>query len=135
MVNLATTNLLLGIMAAVSVLEGLLIIGLSVAAYVLYSRVMELVTGLERRHVAPAMARVNAILEDVKAVSNTVKVETDRVDHAIHSTLDRVDDTAQRVQAGVRATTNRVVNLARGVRTAIEYVVRSHDRREQPEHH
>ena len=45
--NLATTNLLLGIMAAVSVLEALLIIGTGVAAWMMYRRVMELIEGLE----------------------------------------------------------------------------------------
>jgi hypothetical protein len=34
--NLATTNLLLGIMAAVSVLEALVIIGIGVAGYLVY---------------------------------------------------------------------------------------------------
>ena len=36
--NLDTTNLLLGIMAAVSVLEAILLIGLGVMAYRLYGR-------------------------------------------------------------------------------------------------
>ena len=40
----------------------------------------------QARQVAPAMARVNAILDDVKAVSTRVKEETERVDQAIHST-------------------------------------------------
>jgi hypothetical protein len=33
------------------------------------------------------MFRVNAILDDVKDVTTKVKDETDRVDHAIHSTI------------------------------------------------
>jgi len=45
--NLGTTNLLLGIMAAVSVLEALVVIGLGVAAFMVYRRVMDLVNGLE----------------------------------------------------------------------------------------
>ena len=118
--NLATTNLFLGIMAAVSLLEGLLIVGLAIAAWKAYRAVMNLVTGLEQRHVAPAMARVTAILEDVKAVSTTVRSETDRVDHAIHNTMDRVDDTADRVRSTVRARTSRLVGLVRGARVAIE---------------
>jgi len=72
MVDLGTTNILLGIMAAVSVLEGLLIIGMGLGGFLLYRKVMELVNGLEQRQVAPAMARVNAILDDVKVVSTRV---------------------------------------------------------------
>ena len=118
--NLDTTNLLLGIMAVVSVLEALLIIGMGVAGFMVYRKVMTLVEGLEIRQVAPAMARVNAILDDVKEVSAKVKDETVRVDHAIHNTIDRIDDTADRVRWNVRAKTSRVVGFVRGMRVAIE---------------
>ena len=70
---------------------------------------MDLIEGIETRQVAPAMARVNAILDDVKAVSAKVKEETERVDYAIRSTMDRVDDTADRVRSNVRAKTSRIV--------------------------
>ena len=118
--ELGTTNLLLGIMAAVSVLEALAIIGMGIAGYMVYSRVMELVAGLETRQVAPAMARVNAILDDVKMVTDRVKEETERVDQAIHRTIDRVDDTADRVRLNVRAKTSRLIGFVRGLRVAIE---------------
>jgi hypothetical protein len=118
--NLGTTNLLLGIMAAVSVLEALLLIGLGVGGFIVYRRVMDLVDVLEAKHVAPAMGRVNAILDDVKSVTERVKEETERVDHAIRTTMDRVDDTADRVRWNVRAKTSRVVGLIRGIRVALE---------------
>ena len=123
--NLATTNLLLGIMAAVSVLEALLLLGAGVAGLLVYRRVMDLITNLEQRQVAPAMARVNAILDDVKDVSAKVKAETERVDTAIHSTIDRFDDTADRVKSTVRAKTSHLVGIVRGLRVAIEGVLRS----------
>jgi hypothetical protein len=126
-VNLSTTNLLLGIIAAVSVLEALLIIGMGIAGFVLYRRVMTLVEGLESRQVAPAMARVNAILDDVKVVTAKVKEETERVDMAIRTTMDRVDDTADRVRSNVRAKTSRFVGFVRGLRTAIEAMLRMRD--------
>jgi len=129
--ELGTTNLLLGIMAAVSVLEALIIMGLGVAGFVAYRRVMELVTGLESRQVAPAMARVNAILDDVKAVSTRVKEETERVDQAIHSTMDRIDDTADRVRSNVRAKTSRLVGFVRGLRVAIEGMLNSRHQAQQ----
>jgi len=118
--ELATTNVLLGIMAAVSVLEALVIIGIGVAGYMVTKKVMALVNGLEERQVAPAMARVNAILDDVKEVSAKVKAETERVDTAIHSTIDRIDDTAHRVQSNVRAKTSTIVGFVRGLRVALE---------------
>jgi hypothetical protein len=123
--NLGTTNLLLGIMAAVSVIELLAVIGAGVAGLIVYRRVMDLLAHLEQRQVAPAMARVNAILDDVKDVSAKVKAETQRVDTAIHSTMDRLDDTADRVKSNVRAKTSHLVGFVRGLRVAIEDVLRS----------
>lgn len=123
--ELGTTNLLLGIMAVVSVLEALALIGMGIAGVIVYRRVMELATGLETRQVAPAMARVNAILDDVKGVTAKVKDETERVDHAIHTTIDRVDDTVDRVRVNVRAKTSRVVGFVRGARVALEAMLRS----------
>jgi len=118
--NLDTTNVLLGIMAVVSVLEALLLIGVGVGALRAYRRIMTLVNGIEERQIAPAMARVNAILDNLKNVSATVQQETERVDHAIRATIDRVDDTADRMRSQVREKASRVVGLVRGARVAIE---------------
>ena len=130
--ELGTTNLLLGIMAAVSVLEGLVVIGIGIAGFIAYRKVMALVdqgmgivAGIEARQVAPAMMRVNAILDDVKGVTATVKQETERVDHAIHSTIDRIDDTADRVRSNVRAKTSAILGALRGARSVVESLMRS----------
>jgi len=123
--NLGTTNIMLGIMAAVSVLEALVIIGAGIAAFVAYRRAMDLMNHLDERYVAPAMLRVNSILDDAKSVSATVKAEADRVDYAIHSTMHRVDDTVDRVRSNVRSKTSRIVGLVRGARVAIETMLRA----------
>jgi hypothetical protein len=123
--ELGTTNLLLGIMAAVSVFEALVMIGMGVAGLMAYRKFMVLMDEIETRQVAPAMARVNAILDDVKMVTATVREETERVDHALHTTMGRIDDTAARIRSSVRAKTSAVVGLARGVRVAIEWLLRS----------
>jgi len=127
--DLHTTNLILGIMAAVSVLEALVIIGIGVGGFLAYRRVMTLVNDLEQRQVAPAMARVNAILDDVKGVSAKVKEETERVDQAIHTTMERIDDTADRVRTNVRVKTSRIVGIIRGARVAIESLLEDRDTR------
>jgi hypothetical protein len=126
--DLGTTNLWLGIIAAVSVLEALLIIGIGVAAFKAYRRVMTVVNRLEEEQVAPAMARVNAILDDVKGVSAKVRQETERMDHAIRNTMDRVDDTADRVRSNVRARTSRLVGIVRGARVALETILQTDSR-------
>jgi hypothetical protein len=118
--SLETTNMFLGIMAVVSVLEALVIIGLGVGGFIAYRRVMTLVNDLEARHVAPLTARANAILDDVKGVTSRVTEQTERVDHAIKSTIDRVDETADRVKYNVRSRASRAVAILRGIRAGIE---------------
>ena len=132
--SLGTTNVLLAIMAAVSVLEALLVIGMGIAGFIAYRRVMDVVNVLEANHVAPAMARVNAILDDVKGVTAKVKEETERVDHAIRTTMDRVDDTAERVRWNVRAKTSRVVGFLRGLRVALEGLLTTHPQEPKMQH-
>jgi hypothetical protein len=119
MANLDTTNMLLGIMAAVSVLEALLLIGLGVGGFMVYRRVMQLVNDLETRQIAPLRDKVDAILLDVKTVTARVSEQTERVDHAISGTIHRVDETADRVKGSVRDKVNQAVGVARGVRAVI----------------
>jgi hypothetical protein len=89
---------------------------------------MTLLHDLESRQVAPAMARVNAILDDVKGVTTKVKEETERVDEAIHTTIGRIDDTADRVRSTMRVKTSRLVAVIRGARVAIDTFLHHQDR-------
>jgi len=130
--HLATTNGLLGVMAAASVIEALVLIWASIGGYLVYRRVVTLledtrerVDELEARHVGPTLTRVNAILDDVKIVTATVRGEAERVDQAIRTTMDRVDDTADRFKANVRSKTSRVVGLVRGARVALQTLARA----------
>jgi hypothetical protein len=68
-VDLTTTNVLLGVLATVSILEVLAVIVLVVAGFMMFRRLTELIGRIEERQVAPAAARVNAILDDVKAMT------------------------------------------------------------------
>ena len=60
-----------------------------------------------------------AILADVKGITARVSQQTERVDHAITGTIDRVDHTADRVRAGVYEKIYQVAGLVRGVRAVI----------------
>ena len=117
--DLSTTNMWLAIMAIVAVLEALVIIGIGVGAFVAYRRVTNVVNDLEQRHVMPLTAKVNGILEDVKAVTAKVQHQTDRVDQAIAGTMDRVDVTAERMKHTVRDRVDRVSGVVRGVRAVL----------------
>jgi hypothetical protein len=106
-------------MAAVSVLQALLLIGMGVAGYLAYSRVMTLVNDLEARQIAPLREKADAILADVKSITARVSQQTERVDHAISGTIERVDDTAARVRAGVHDRVSQAVGVVRGVRAVL----------------
>jgi hypothetical protein len=131
MVDLHTTNILLGIMAAVSVLEALLVIGMGIGGFIAYRRVMQLVTDLEARQIAPLREKVDAILLDVKSVTARVSQQSERVDHAISGTMERVDETADRVRSSVRDKVAQAVGVVRGVR-AILVSILHHDSRPKP---
>lgn len=109
----------LWIMAVVSVLQALLLIGMGVAGYLLYSRVTALLADLEARQIAPIREKVDAILTDVKGITARVHQQTERVDHAISGTIDRVDDTAHRVRMGMHDKVSQVAGAIRGVRAVI----------------
>ena len=79
-IDLTTTNVLLGILATVSVLETLAVAGLFVCGYLLFRRMMTLIEGIEERQVAPAAARVSDILDDVKSVTGFAKSAAERAD-------------------------------------------------------
>ena len=109
----------LWIMAVVSMLQALLLIGIGVGGFVVYTRVMTLVNDLEARQIEPLREKVDAILADVKSVTARVSQQTERVDTAISGTIDRVDDTAARVRAGVHDRVSQAAGIVRGIRAVI----------------
>ena len=129
--DLGTTNMWLGIMAVVSLLEALLLIGVAVGGFLVYRRAMQLVNELETRQIAPLREKVDAILVDVKAVTASVNQQTQRVNHAISGTMERVDETAGRVSGSVRDKVSQAVGVARSVRAIIMSVL-GHDTRHEP---
>jgi hypothetical protein len=117
--DLNSLSVPLWIMAVVSVLQALLLIGIGVAGYLLYSRSMTLINDLEARQIAPIREKVDAILADVKGITARVSQQTERVDDAITGTIDRVDHTAYRVRAGVHEKVSQAAGVVRGVRAVI----------------
>ena len=117
--DLSSLSTPLWIMAVVSVFQALLIIGMGIGGYLLYSRMTTMMADLETRQIAPLREKADAILADVKSITARVSQQTERVDHAITGTIDRVDDTAARVKAGVHDKVSQAVGVMRGVRAVI----------------
>jgi pyrimidine operon attenuation protein/uracil phosphoribosyltransferase len=78
--DLTTTNVLLGILATVSVLEALVVIGLFAGGMIVFRRMMDAVARIEERQIAPAAKRVNSILDDVKSVTEVARRAADSAD-------------------------------------------------------
>lgn len=112
---LGTTNLWLGIIATVTVIEFLALAVAAFMAYRFYVRATTVLEEVERRHVAPVAARVTAILEDVKGITARVQNVEAQVSDMIH----RVDTSAARTMANVKARMWPIVGVVRGVRAAI----------------
>ena len=130
--DMQTANVALIVMAVVSVLEALVLIGISVGGFVIYRRVMQLVTELEARQIAPLRERVDAILGDVKSVTARVNSEAERMDQAIHGTINRVDNTAEHLKSSVMDKVNQAAGVVRGVRAAIVSLLQTDHRPKPP---
>ena len=117
--NLGSINVPLWIMAAVSVLEALVIIGVAIGGFIVYRRLTQTLSELEARQIAPLRAKVEHILEDVQSITDRLNTQTERVDHAIVGTMERVDETAERVKHSVRDKVAQATGVVRGVRAVI----------------
>ena len=86
--DLTTTNVLLGIMAAVALLEAAAMIALLGGGFLVYRRLTRLIAGVEERQIAPVTSRMSAILDDVKSVTGVVRGAADGADAGIRSALE-----------------------------------------------
>ena len=130
--NLGTTNTMLAIMAVVSVLEALVLIGMAIGGFIAYRRVMQILADVEARQVAPIRQKVDDILADVRSVTSRVSHQTERVDHAIAGTMERVDVTAERMKNTVKDKVHQATGVARGVRAVIMALLSSDARPKPP---
>lgn len=81
--SLATTNVFLGILAVVSVLEALLIAAVAVAAWKIYGRSLAGIADARQR-VEPLAARVNDLAEKMEAIADDVKDVTSVARRTVH---------------------------------------------------
>jgi uncharacterized protein YoxC len=126
MVNLETTNWLLGVLAVASAVQTLLLVGMAVVGLRLYRQVSTSVQEIEVRHVAPLrrqvdglLTRVDTVVGDVQTIAARVNHRTERVDEAIVGTIERVDETAEHLKDRVRETVSQATGVVRGIRAVI----------------
>src|SRR5438094_7724388 len=83
--DLTMTNVWLGILAVISLIEFLMIAAAGLFAYKAYKQVMTAVEAVERVHIAPLRARVDAILDEVEVITGKVKHAQDSVSAAFQT--------------------------------------------------
>jgi hypothetical protein len=66
------TNVWLGMLATVSLLEFLMIAAAGLLLYKMYKQAMTAIQTVERVHIAPLRARVDAILDEVEVIAGKV---------------------------------------------------------------
>src|ERR1700752_1829807 len=119
MPNLETTNWLLAAIAAASVVQTLMLVAVAIAGLRMYRQMSVRVEELEATHVEPLRRRFDTILTAVHAITARLHDQAELVDHAIQGTIDRVDETAERVKDRVRDRVSRATGMVRGLRAAI----------------
>jgi uncharacterized protein YoxC len=143
-VDLTTTNVLLGIMAAVSVLEGIALIAGGFMGMRMYREMREQIQAIEQRHLVPLTAKVlplvdraspimdeakaltaearavtaqaSPLIDDARALMKSVQRMSERVEHS----LSRVDEA---VQGTVDTAEQAVDKVQTGVRRTAGTVV------------
>jgi uncharacterized protein YoxC len=121
MESLSTTNMWLGILAVVSLLEFLMIVAAGLFAYKMYNQVMTTVETMERVHIAPLRARVDGILDEVQAVTHKVK----HVQESVSDALKHVAGTGTMVAGAVKSKAWPILGIIQGLRTAANTMMKN----------
>lgn len=116
--NLDTTNTLLAVMAAVSVLQALVLLAAAILGYRLYRQVMQTVRDIEQRQIAPLAERVQVLMARVDSILADLKDVTGRVTRS----TERVNATAGRVRASVASRVSRVAGFVHAVRNTVQHL-------------
>lgn len=121
MESLTTTNVWLGILAVVSLLEFLMIVAAGLFAYQMYKRVMTTIETVERVHIAPLRARVDGILDEVQSVTDKIKHAQESVGDALR----QVVGTGTMVAGAVKSKTWPIFGIIQGLKTAANTVMKN----------
>ena len=119
MVDLTWTNTWLGILAAISLIQFLIMCAAAFLAYRMYQRAMTTLETIERVHVAPLRARVEALLDQVQAM-------TDKMRHAqetVSDALKHVTSSGTAMAGAVKSKAWPLVGIIQGLRSMANTVV------------
>jgi len=115
MADLSTTNFWLAIMAVVSVVDLLAIVGVAFMGYRLYRRTFAVIDDIRQYEIAPLVSRANGLIEDLQDLSARVR----RVDDVVHH---RVEQAGQSLQVAGRVVKDQfwpAVGVVRALRAGL----------------
>ena len=116
MESLATTNMWLAILAVVSLLEFLMICAAGLFAYKAYRQVMTVVEQVQRTHIAPVRARVDAMLDEVQMLMDKVR----HVQASVTDAFNHVTGAGTAIAGSVKAKTWPIAGIISGIRSAAQ---------------
>ena len=125
--SLDTTNTMLAIIAAVSVLQGLVLLGVGFAGWKIYKAATETLRELDEKRVKPLTAKVETILDSVHRLSDRVHQRAEKVEAAIDDTVNRVNQTTPGVKTSVSDSVHRVSDAVTGIRSLIVNALTTED--------
>jgi outer membrane murein-binding lipoprotein Lpp len=117
--SLDTTNTMLAIIAAVMVLQGLVMLGLGLAGWKIYRAATETLRELDERRIKPLATKVETILDRVHALTDRVHQRAEKVEAAIEDTVARVNHTTTGVKSTVADSVHRVSDAVTSIRSLI----------------
>jgi len=119
MESLTTTNVWLGILAIVSLLQFVMIVAAGLFAFKMYKQVLTTIETVERVHIAPLRARVDGILNEVQAVTNKVRHAQESVSDALR----QVAGTGSMVAGAMRSKSWPIIGILQGLKSAANTVM------------
>lgn len=120
--GLGWTNVWLGILAIVSLIEFLVIAAVGLLAYQIYRKATAVIDTIEQRHIVPLRAKVEAVIAEAQMVVDKGKEVVGRVKDAEESVADAVKHAAHAgslVIGSVKSKAWPILGIVQGVRVAI----------------
>jgi uncharacterized protein YoxC len=113
--SLGATNTMLAVIAAVSVIQGLVCIGFGVAGWKIYKLATGTIREIDEKRVKPIAAKVEGLVDRAHQVTDRVHQLTERVQQR----AEKVEETATHVKSSVTDTVHRVSDAVTGLRAAL----------------
>lgn len=117
--SLDTTNTWLFVIAMVSVLQGLVIVGLGIAGWKIYRLATTTTQEIDEKRIKPIAAKVDSVVDRVHQITERVHKRAERVEAVIDDTVGRVNHATTGVKSSVSDTVHKVSDAVTGLRAAL----------------